>query len=631
MSDVTIESALAERFGAKLVRVDQAVRRIRPGERIYLGAGSAVPLGLLDGLVAPDAPLGDNEIMHLLTLGPAPHVDPAMAERFRHNALFIGANVRQAVAEGRADYTPVFLSEIPGLMRSGRINVDVAMVSVTPPDADGYCSYGTHVDCAPAAVEEASLVIAEINPEMPWTNGPAKLHVDQIDAAVLSPHALPELPKPRARAETEAIARHIAGLIPDGATLQLGIGGVPDEVLHFLEDRHDLGIHTEMFSDGVAKLIERGVINGRCKTLHPNKVIASFVMGSQSTYDFLDRHPMIELHPVDYVNDPNVIAQNDNMVAINTCLQVDLTGQVCSDSIGSQFYSGIGGQVDFIRGAARSKGGRPIIAVPSTARGGVISRIVPRLDDGAGVVTTRGDVHWVVTEYGAVNLHGLRVRERAMALITIAHPKFRAWLLAEAKRLSFIYSDQLEPPIHAPLYPIQLETTIRTRDGGEMFLRAIKPTDEVLLRDMFYRLSQDSIYERFFAVKTTMPHAQLQRFCTIDYDREMTIVAAASRAADAEVVGWASYSVDPETGLAEAAFVVDDNYQGRGIGTALMRRLTEIAEARGVRGFTAEVLASNARMLAVFGKCGYPVERVSENATIHLRISFEQGRSAWNA
>ena len=621
-----------DRAGDKLMSPDKAIAKIRPGENIFLSSGSAAPIGMMPYLCADSAPLADQTVYHLLTLGEAPYARPEFAGRFRHNALFIGPNVRDAVEHGRADYTPVFLSEIPDLMRSRRVPIDVAIVCVSPPDADGFVSFGTHVDIAPAATSAARLIIAQVNTRMPRTCGPHVLHLDQVHALCELDHELPELRQATGKQEMEDIARIIAELVPDGATLQLGIGGIPDGVLHFLEQHNDLGIHTEMFSDGVVELVRRGVINCKAKSLNPGKLIASFVMGSRVTYDFVHENPMVELRAVDYTNDPFVIAKNDNMIAVNTCLQIDLTGQVCSDSIGERFYSGIGGQVDFIRGAARSKGGKPIIALPSTAAGGVVSRIVPRLDDGAGVVTTRGDVHWVVTEYGAVNLHGLNVRERAMALVSIAHPKFRPWLLAEAKHRRLVYIDQLEPPVRTPLYPRQIETRVRTKSGEQVLLRPIKPTDESRLRDMFYHLSSESVYQRFFSTRKTLPHENLQEFCTIDYDREMTLVATISKHDVEQVVGWALFSHESESEFAEAAFLVADEWQGRGIGTRLMRRLTEIAEARGVQGFTAIVLATNASMLRVFEKCGYPVETVSEGEMIRLRIPFgEQTRESWAA
>lgn len=616
------------RAGSKLMALPAAIALVRPGDRIYLSAGSAAPLGLIPGLIDDRATLGDNEIIHLLTLGEAPYVRPEFAGRFRHNALFIGPNVRQAVTEGRADYTPAFLSELPRLIRSGRVPIDVALLSVTPPDADGYCSFGTHIDLAPAVVEVARRIIVEVNPLMPRTCGPARLHVDQIDALVEAAHPLPELQGPKERNETEAIARHISGLVPDGATLQLGIGAIPDRVLAFLHDRHDLGIHTEMFSDGVIDLAERGVITGQKKTLNRGKIIASFVLGTRRAYDWLNANAAVELHPVDYTNDPFVIAQHDNMIAINTCLEVDLTGQVCSDSIGTRFYSGIGGQVDFIRGAARSRGGKPIIAMPSTARAGIVSRIVPRLDDGAGVVTTRGDVHWVVTEYGAVNLHGLSVRERAMALISIAHPKFRPWLLAEAKRLNFIYADQLEPPIELPTYPGELESREQLRDGTSIVVRPVKPTDETLLHRMFYRLSRETVYKRFCGIVKYMPHRDLQRFCQVDYRRDMSLVATVGQGDSEVIVALAMYVLDERTRFAEVALVVDDAYQHRGIGKLLMHRLTAIAEARQLRGFTAYTLGYNSPMLRVFQSTAHPVEVTPENEGFVVRISFTDQRPA---
>lgn len=595
---------------------------IRPGEHIYLSAGSAAPIGLYAGLCADDAALGDHTIMHLLTLGPAPYVASKFAGRFRHNALFIGANTRDAIAAGQADYTPVFLSEIPELIRSRRLPIDVAVVSLSPPDDAGYCSFGTHVDLAPAACAAARLIIGQINAEMPRVPSPERLHVRDVSALVEVATPLPQAPAAPSRPETEQIAKIVAGLVTDGATLQLGIGGIPDGVLRFLQKRKDLGIHTEMFSDGVVDLVERGVITCQRKNLNPGKIIASFALGTKRTYDFMRENPLVELRAADYTNDPAVIAQNDNMIAINTCLQIDLTGQVCSDSIGEKFYSGIGGQVDFIRGAARSRGGKAILALPSTAADGVISRIVPRLDDGAGVVTTRGDVHWIVTEYGAVNLHGMNVRERALALTSVAHPKFRPWLLSEAKRRRLAYADQLEPPLRAPLYPRELETSFSTAMGEQVLVRPVKPTDEPLLHELFYHLSRETIYQRFFGAKKYLPHENLQRFCTIDYDRELTLLATIMKGEVEHVIGWGLYVAGPSAGVAEVAFVVADAWQGRGIGTHLLRRLIEIGAGRGLRGFVAQTQATNARMLRVFERCGYPVTERGVGDMIEVQISL---------
>ncbi len=610
-------------YARKISTPAAVVGKIRPGERIFLGSGSAVPAGLVSHLVEDGVPLGDNEIIHLLTLGDAPYAQPRYEGVFRHNALFIGPNVRRAVVEGRADYTPVFLSEIPRLIRKRQIPIDVAIISVTPPDQDGQCSLGTHVDIAPAAIAAARLVIAQVNASLPRTFGKSTVHVDQIDYLVEMDQPLPVLAAPPPREETDAIAEHVARLVMNGSTLQIGIGAVPNAVLKALANHRDLGVHSEMFSDGLVELVERGVITGGKKSLHRGKIVASFLMGTRRLYDFVDNNPMVELYPVDYTNDPFVIARNDYMVAINTALEVDLTGQVCSDSIGDRFYSGIGGQVDFIRGAARSEGGKPIIALPSTACNGDVSRIVPQLSDGAGVVTTRGDVHFVVTEYGIAYLHGKTVRQRAMELIHVAHPKFRPWLLSEAKRRRFVYRDQLEPFLKPSLYPKQFEFNVRTKDGMPFRIRPIKPTDEPMLHEMFYRFTQETIHQRFFASRKYFEHKDLQRFCNIDYDHDMTLVATAHEDVVTRVIGMGLYVLDSQTRYADAAFVAADAFQNRGIGTELIRRLTEIARQRGIVGYTGNVLRTNTRMLRVFEKLGYGMEVTPEGDTCAVRITFK--------
>ncbi len=427
-------------YHERMTTAEDAVRVIQSGQRVFLTGNCSVPQTLVRALVqrARAGEIEDVELVQVLTVGDAEYVSPDLEGRIRVNTLFISANVRQAVHEGRADFTPIFLSEIPALFRSGELPLDVALIHVSPPDEHGFCSFGIEVGITKPAAESARIVIAEVNDRMPRTLGDSFIHVSKIDYFVPVSYPLPELPQGQPGEVQKRIAEHIAELIPDGATLQLGIGGIPDAVLLYLEDKRDLGIHTELFSDGVVTLVEKGVITNERKTLHRGKIIAGFVLGSQKLYDFVDNNAMVEFHPTDYVNDPFVIAQNDNMVAINSAIEVDLTGQVCADSIGHRFYSGVGGQVDFIRGAARSKGGKPIIALPSTAKGGTISRIVATLKPGAGVTTTRNDVHYVVTEYGVAYLHGKTIRQRVQALINIAHPDFRADLRREARRLGYL-------------------------------------------------------------------------------------------------------------------------------------------------------------------------------------------------
>src|SRR5271169_1476060 len=412
-------------YKERLKTADDALQRVKSGMRVYIQPGCAEPETLVEALMRRGPYVRDVEIVHMMTMGCAPYVAPEMEGHFRHNAMFIGGNVREAINEGRADYTPIYLSEIEGLFESGAMPIDVALIEVSPPDSHGFCSFGVGVDTTLTAAKCAKHVVAQINDNMPRTYGDSFIHVNDINAFVESSRPLCALARPVVTDLQIAIARNVAALIEDGAVLQTGIGGIPDAVLPLLMDRKDLGVHSELVSDGVIPLIEAGVITGARKNFKPRKIILGFALGTKRLFEFVDNNPIFEFHPTSYTNDPGFIARNDRMVAINSALQIDLTGQVCSDSIGNQFYSGIGGQVDFLRGASRSKGGKPIIAISSTAKDDTISRIVPMLSPGAGVVTSRGLVRYVVTEYGVAYLHGKTIRERAQALIDIAHPKFR--------------------------------------------------------------------------------------------------------------------------------------------------------------------------------------------------------------
>ncbi len=415
-------------YKKRLRTADEALQCVKSGMRVYIQPGCAEPETLVEALMRRGPSVYNVEIVHMMTMGCAPYVAPEMAGHFRHNAMFIGANVRAAINDGRADYTPIYLSEIEGLFESGEMPIDVALIEVSPPDSHGFCSFGVGVDTTLTAAKCARHVVAQINDNMPRTYGDSFIHVSDIDSLVESSRPLCALKKPEVNDLQIAIARNVAGLIEDGSVLQTGIGGIPDAILPMLMDRKDLGVHSEMVSDGVIPLIEAGVLTGARKNFKPRKIILGFALGTKHLFEFVDNNPIFEFHPTAYSNDPGLIARNDNMVAINSALQVDLTGQVCSDSIGNQFYSGIGGQVDFLRGASRSKGGKPIIAISSTAKHDTISRIVPMLAPGAGVVTSRGLVRFVVTEYGVAYLHGKTIRDRAKSLIEIAHPKFRAEL-----------------------------------------------------------------------------------------------------------------------------------------------------------------------------------------------------------
>lgn len=430
-------------YQSRVCTAEEAVRAIKSHNRVFMTGNVSVPQKLLAALVEYAPELENVEICQALSVGPADYVKPEMEGHLRVNSLFISANVRQAVWEGRADFTPVLLSEFTLLFKNKILPVDVAMVHVSPPDEHGFCSLGVEVGLTKSPAESAKIIIAEVNEQMPRTLGDSFIHVSRLTHIVPVNYPIAELPMGSEGDDkiSEQIAGYIADLIPDGATLQMGIGAIPDAVLKFLDHKHDLGIHTEMFSDGVIRLVEKGVINNSRKTLHPGKIIAGFILGTQKLYRWVDDNPLCEFHRQEYVNDPFVIAKNDRMVAINSAIEVDLTGQVCSDSIGPKFYSGVGGQLDFIYGASRSNGGVPIIAMPSTATlkdGTVVSKIVPMLKQGAGVVTTRNHVHYVVTEYGVADLYGKSIRQRAHALINIAHPDFRDDLRRQAKALNWI-------------------------------------------------------------------------------------------------------------------------------------------------------------------------------------------------
>jgi acyl-CoA hydrolase len=417
-----------DQYKQKKVSLDEAVAVVKSGDRIFVSGNAATPTLLAGGLARRKDDLHDVEVNHILVLGDDPLSRPGMERHFRHNSLFVGAADRQSIAEGRSDYVPVHLSEIPSLFTERIIPLDVALVHLSPPDEHGFMSFGVECAASKAAAENAKVVVAQVNERMPRTLGDVFIHVSRVNKLVECSEPLKTLPESEPSELERKIASHIADLIEDGSTLQLGIGGIPDAVLALLEGKKDLGIHTEMVSGGVVKAIERGIITNQKKTLHPGKVVATFVLGSAELYSYVHNNPQFEMHPCNYTNNPFIVAQNTKMVAINSAIEVDITGQVCSDSIGKRIYSGFGGQVDFIRGAGYSKGGKPIIALSSTARDGALSRIVPHLNLGAGVVTTRADVHYVVTEFGVASLHGKNLRERAEALLAIAHPKFRAEL-----------------------------------------------------------------------------------------------------------------------------------------------------------------------------------------------------------
>lgn len=584
---------------------DTAIRKIKKGKRILVGSNCAEPQHLVHALARNAVLFRDNEVVHLLTMGAAPYVDPRYAGAFRHNAFFIGPNVREAISEGHADYTPIFLSEIPGLFKSGQMPIHCVMMQVSPPDENNMVSLGISVDILPAAIACADIVIAQVNRSMPHTCGASRVPLDCIDYVVAADEPLLELQQHPCNEVFFKIGENVARYIHDGDTLQLGIGCIPDAILANLRDKHDLGIHSEMVSDGIIDLCKKGNITNKKKGINEGISIVSFILGTRKLYDFVDRNPYIRFHPSEYVNDPFVIAQNKNMVSINSALQIDLTGQVCADSIGSKFYSGFGGQVDFIRGARRSPGGRSFIALPATAKDGAVSRIVPNLNAGAGVVTSRADVDYVATEYGVAYLHGKTVRERSLALMQIAHPKFRDELLHYLKQKHYVYLDQ--KTIKDDGHPVKdLIPYSHTFKDKKVYFRPLCSIDEKAIQDFFYSHAPETIYSRYLEFVDALPHEEAQARVCVDYNKDMAIAGFDSPAPWGQMVCIGRYT-RKENNTAEIAAVVREDYQGVGIGTFLVEIFIKAARQHGLKRLTGYIGWSNLKMLHIAERLGFQV------------------------
>ncbi len=613
-------------YPEKFLPEEKIFSHINRGDRIFIGTACSEPQYLVNALVEyvksyPKA-FFDTEVIHVWTLGVAPYADEKFKQNFRHNSFFIGMNTRNTVNKGIADYTPIFLSRVPQLLRNGIIDIDVALVQTSYPDEHGYLSLGVSVDIVKTAVESARLVVVQVNKQMPRVHGDAFIHIKDVDFIVPHDEEILEFTTKDSDDISNRIGKYVSLIIQDGDTIQVGYGRMPNAILKHLIGKKNLGVHTELISDGIVELMKAGVVTNSEKTVDRGKTIASFCMGTKPTYEYIHDNPSIEFKTIDYTNNPLIIAQQRRMTAINAALQIDLTGQATAESLGKSFFSGIGGQADFMRGAILAPGGKSILTLRSTTEDEQTSRIVPFIPEGAGITLNRGDVHYVVTEYGIAYIHGKNIRERAMDLIAIAHPKFRPWLIEEAKKDGLIYRDQAFIPGKKGEYPEHLETFRTTKTGIKLFLRPVKISDEELLKDFFYSLSDQSLYRRFISTRKDMPHERLQEMVVIDYTKELVILAVVEQNGKEVVVGVGQYGIQEYQHWAEVAFAVRDDYQYKGIGQVLLSYLTLIAKRNGLLGFTAEVLVENKPMLHLFEKMGFNIEKRSSAGVYELKMEF---------
>jgi len=577
----------------------EALKVIRSGHRIFMGSGCGEPQHLARSLEGSLVGLADVEILHILSVG-KPLVTEPGCDQCRLKSFFVASASREAVAEGRADYTPINLADVPGLFRSDPMSIDVALIQVSLPDDHGFCSYGIAVDIVKAAAESAGYVIAQVNPQMPRTLGDSFIHVSHIDAFVEHDEPLLEIELPVMNEIAVDIGRHVAGLVEDGSTIRAGEGDVCAAVLYALDGKKDLGVHTDMLTDAYLHLVKKGVITNARKTLHPGKIIASFCLGSRDLYDFVDNNPMVALYPVDYTNNYLVISENDRMVTINSALEVDLSGQVCADSLGYEIYSGVGGTIDFLRGAKGSRGGKTIMVLPSITMNASRSSIVPALSEGAGVVTSRGGVEYIVTEYGVAYLQGKDLRERALSLIAIAHPDFREELMEAAHQINYLEKNARRTATSRAIYPGDWEYSETFTGVGGMVFRPAKATDERAVKEFFYSLPKQEAYLRFLSYIKVFPFYDVKAMVNIDYHNEMSILGFAGEMASERIVSLAYYQLDDATMLAEVDFVVHPDYGRRGIATSMLRHIAEKCREKGIKTIVSYVSSGSERVFGVF-------------------------------
>ena len=606
----------------KIVSAAQAMAQVAAGSHVFVGTACATPRSLVAALENLELRPADVELVHFLTDHAVPHDASGKATtHYRHRSFFVGNDMRAAVKQGLADYVPLSIARVPGLMAIGRIPVDVALIQVSLPDEFGYVSLGVSVDVIPAAVARARLVVAELNPAMPRSMGDSTLHISQIH--LLVPVDTPVIEyqhPPAAAAAMEQIARYVGGIIEDGSTLQIGLGRITNEALKHLADRHDLGIHSDVITDAIIPLLEKGILTGRAKSHQPGKIVTSFAMGSRRLYDLIDRNPLFSFQPIEAVCDPYTLAAQNKMVSVTQAFAVDLTGQVCADQFGGDFYSGLAAQGEFLRGASRSPGGKPIICLSSTSDDGSESRIRPQLLPSEGVTVARTDVHYVITEYGIAYLFGKSIRERAVALIEVAHPQFRAELFAQAQAMGYIAAEQALKNMRA--YAVEEELPVELKGGRQAMLRPSGSNDGDGIRKLFHQLSDRDRYTRFFRKVRGLSNRDVQRLCNMNFETEVAFVAVTGTRENPQIVAQSCYFTDPVTNLAETAFMVHPDWQGCGLGSALQRHMASHAQRDGVRGFVAEIMASNDSMIKLARAGAGNVSVESTGSTVRVTTLF---------
>lgn len=620
-----------DRYRSMVMNPRKALRKVRSGQRVFIGTGCGEPTVLVEALAGRAGEVNDVEILQLFTKGDASYAKRQFADSFRLNSFFIGQNVRPMIQEGLGSYTPMLLSRIPDLFNRGLLPIDVALIQTSPPDDHGRVSLGISVDIVKSAIENASLIIAQVNPQMPRTMGDSLVDIYDLDILVPVDRPLLEREVDRPHPISREIGRRVAALIPDGATIEFGIGRIegygriPHATMEFLQDKKDLGIHSEMITDAILDLVDSGAITGARKTTDRGRIVTSFCLGTRRLYEFVHDNPLFCFRPTEYVNDSQVISRQSRMVAINSAREIDLTGQVAADSQQGQLYSGIGGLIDFNRGAAESRGGMAIITLPSTDPEGKRSNIVPHLGHGSGVVGTRGDISYVVTEYGVAYLYGKSIPERVMALISIAHPGFRDQLLEEAIEAHYLRPEMAAIGDRLVLPPSgTMRTSTLLHDGTEVQLRPVLPTDEANIRELLYNLSKETVYYRFKSRHLNISSQEVQEFVYVDHRQEVTIVATVPEAHGEVIIGVGRYSLDESGNRAEVAFVVRDSWQDKSIGSNLYQHLTTIAKANGIAGFSARVLRENQRMQTIFNHSGHQVTASLEGGIYRYLIDFAE-------